>query len=937
MKSRFLNVSPRAYIRQKDSVNTLPPIVRTGYQNETGKYTAPFDDNKSTLIFKNSQSLLAPYMISDAQASDSGFLTGSLVVTASLKDTTAYLEKEIVNPKIFPFKEGSNPTAYLASAEGEGFPAAEYPGFSAHDKDKTALVFDISTTSNFDILKLNKGDSNVHAGGPFAGREGSGFLYYDHEKKSWEDIGLRDPATGVSINYDPVFKLDHPLITNHDQNLIIGGSDTFLCQFASSPYSIVSELPYYVPATREDLEARGYHRIGEPTSFFEAPYAPRYHATTGSSLKLSDYISHPFVVDRISVNIPVSVFRTQSPKSAPSVPDFGFGRDIDNYVFFVYVQNRSNALKDSKQDVSSSVRYLIAKESLCVYNQNTLDYVSPGIGPIHSFGKSISFSMSDRLASNVGATRTQSRNSSINFSFRPQTFNNYFGATSKLAGSEDDPAGFGGPFLTGSVFIQNFWRGGQVSSGSLKSITIQDLTTRDFLNLNIRNDSSPDFMKDLTISSSPRALISSHWSGQSGIITSGSGLSETLSTEAHTVSNQSPSRMTPIILFPDDELVFGIDAGINPNMPSPNRLGDGVDQSVLDLTGSRLVINQGDAQVVLYGSLIKEKVQVLPSLNQYLGSDAVHEDVKEAGPYDQFDIYDKRILSSSYVDNFIGGALSTTSATRRIHGRGTSFQMGLTGSLQRNIRLQFENQLYHDTFLPAPTVIAKDLKNTSVGLTVLTRLPALVMQAESGNGYVVENNRSSNIMLNRPFTYEKEQGEARVRDVRVQLLTSAGAGGSPDGTATGDNARFLLYYNGSNSTVSVPTTINKTYRGASSLRYGLLSTRLIGPSCVFRRDRFGQFRDMLEQGRDGKIVTTQDGKDVVGTSVVVAKFVKQQTSTEVDPNLTQCSNLSTNCTSSIPFIDSGEFYNRGALPTTTTVSFGPNNLIFGVTGSFGLQ
>lgn len=940
MKSRFLNVSPRAYIRQKDSVNTLPPIVRTGYQNELGKYSSPFDDTKSTIVFKNSQVLLAPYMISGEKAGSSGFLTGTLLVTASLGDSNAFLEKSINSSPINPFKEGSNITAYLKKSDGLGFPEENYPGFSSSDRDKTALIFDISTQADFDVLKLNEGDAK-NTSGPFSGQQGSGFLYYDYLKKSWQDIGTRDPSTGQTIKYDPVLKLDHQKLTAPGTSLaqVSAGNKEFLCQFASSPYSIISEGPQYVPKSVEALEARGYHRIGEPTSFFEAPYAPRYHATTGSGIRLSDYINDPFVVDRITVTLPVRAVRTQTPPNpleSPTLFDYGFGRDIDNHVFFIYVQNRSNANPDSRQDVSSSLRYLIAKESFCFFNEIVLDSVSLGTRPIHAYAKALSFSMGTKLASSSLSPVSQSIDAVIKMNFRPLTFQSSFGTTSKLAGSDDivsTPAA-----LTSSVFIQNFWRGGQIGSGSTGLIDLRSASPALIRNLNAMSGAIPPRISNLQCQPSTRALVSSFWEGDEFLIGSGSGLSDTIA-PIETVSTLAPARQTPVVLFPEDELVFGIESGANSNIQSPGRQKSGTDRSVLDVTGSRLIIKSGDANITLYGSTISNKVQSLPSLNQHLGSDAIHEAIQESGPYDQFDTYDKKILSASYVDNFIGGSISIGSLTRKIHGRGTSFETGITGSLQRNVRLQFENQTYHDTFLPAPAVITTNLRNTSTGLTVLTRLPAIIMQAESGNGYVVENNRSSNIMLERPFTYEKEQGEARVRNVVVQLLTSAGAGAAPDGTATGDAARFLLYYNGSNSTVLVPTTINKKYSGAASIRYGMMSTRLMGPSCVFRRDRFGQFRDMLEQGRDGKIVTTQGGKDIVGVPVTAAKFVKQQTSTPVDPSLTQCSNLSTSCTSSIPFIDDGVFHNRGALPTTTTVSSGPNNLIFGitVTGSFGLQ
>jgi hypothetical protein len=931
MKSRFLNVSPRAYLRQLDSVNKLPPIVRTGYQDEQGEKSENFSDGE-TQFFGINREILAPYMISRASAAASGFLTGTLSFTGSIKSKSAYLFQSITGDPVYPFKENNvNPSTYNIDNESEGFPQDGYVGFSANEYDKSALIFDISTNQDFDVLKVNAGDTKLDPSGPFLGSAGSGFLYYNHKNRSWEDIGLRDPATGTSLDYDPIFTLDHDLISPENQRLIIAGTDRFLCQFASSPYSITSEGTNYAPRDIQALEARGYHRIGEPTSFFEAPYAPRYHSTTGSSLKLSDYISHPFVVDRISIRIPISVFRTQTNNPAPSSPDFGFGRDIDNYVFFVYVQNRSNATKDSLQDVSSSVRYLIGKESLCVYNQNTLDYVTPGFGPIHSFGRSISFSMSDRQASLPGPPTvvTQRRDANLSLTFRPKTFNNVFGTTSKLAGSEDDQAG-GGSYVTGSVFIQNFWRGGQNASGSSDGITIPEIASLNFKNLNVRLGSYPAQADkaNLYLGSSPRSFVSSFWEGSPETISTGSGLGEP-GIEISTVSRYSPSISTPVVLFPEDELVFGIDAGSNPNLLSPGRSGDGTDASILDLTGSRLVIRQGEAQVVLYGSLIQNKVQVLPTLNQHLGSAAVSEDIKESGPYDQFDTYAKSTLSGSYIDNVFTGSL-LASGRRRV-ARLTKGQGWITGSLQRNVRLTSDSKIsYYDTLVPTIPVISSSISNTSTtGSAGIVDPSILRINNDATLGYAFQNNKSGNSRLGiDPIFKNLNATSSRIREIKVSLSTFSSV-------FSGDESKFLLYYNGNHPASA--NSVSKNYSGAASLSYGLMSPRIYGPSAVFRRDRFGQFRDLLEQTRDSKTILNSNGKDSVEPGVVIAKFVKQLSSTAVDPSETQCSNISTECTSSLPFIDDNQVHNRGPLPASYQVQSGPNNLIFGVTGSFGVS
>lgn len=519
MKSRFLNTSPRVYIRQKDSHNTRPPVVRTGNQNETGKDSSSFSENNNTLIFEENRVVVAPYMIPRNVALLSGFHVGDLSLTASITPASAFLEKSIEESPVFPYKEGLNPSAFDQS-QHDGFPEEVYPGFASPDPDKIAVSFNIKNKQNFDLIKLNKGDSFTDPSGPFYGSAGSGFVYYDHILNRWIDVGNRDPSTGAQRIYDPVFQLD--LATIGTENLISSRDEQFLCQFAGSPYSVTAEGPNYVPTSPEDLRTRGYDKIGEPTSFFEAPYAPRYHAPTGSALKLSDYISDPIVVDRISVEMPVTFVRTQTTPTSPGPAgiDDGFGRDIDNYVFFVYVQNRTNSTPDSKIDVSSSLRYLVAKESFCAYNRDTLNQIAPGLLPLHSHSSQVEFQMGPNIASSSNVSIIQSRSLDLSMTFRPSTFDSFFGTTSKLPGRVNI---MGGP-LTGSVFVQNFWRGGQYASGTSGDIDVLQKGTGRFRNTNFRSNALSPTIEDQFCNPSPRAMATSFWSSLPETYTSGSGL-----------------------------------------------------------------------------------------------------------------------------------------------------------------------------------------------------------------------------------------------------------------------------------------------------------------------------------------------------------------------------------------------------------------------------
>jgi hypothetical protein len=920
MKSRILNVSPRAYLRQKDSKNVIPAIVRTGNQNETGKKVSPFSENDGTIIFDQNKTVLAPYMIPKNIASLSGFLTGSLLMTGSINPGAAYLDKKITEESIYPFKESYNLSAYNKNFS-PGFPAEVYPDFSSPDSDKAALFFNIGTNSNFDVIKVKKSDTLKDAAGPFLNQGGSGFIYYNHEERTWEDVGNRDPSSGTPIEYDPVFQIDETLaIAVPAENKISSGQGNFLSQFSSSPYSITSEGTNFVPKSKQILKTRGYDKIGEPTSFFEAPYAPRYHAPTGSSISLSSLISDPFVVDRISVSIPITLIRTQDVPTpvGPGRTDDGFGRDIDNHVFFVYVQNRSNASKDSVQDVSSSIRYLIAKESFCSFNKNTFDLVEPDLKPFHSFASITEFQMGSNIASSSKAPITLAKDVDLLMTFRPATFDRNFGTVSKLAGRVyHAPA----TFVTGSVFVQNFWRGGQYASGSSGEVTIPSPGSGNYRNINRRQDAESPTIESKFCKPSSRALISSFWEQYSETFTSGSGLGE-VTKEINTSSTTSATlKLSPIVLFPGDELVFGIESGANSNMVSPGRTNVGTDKSVLSVTGSRLVIRQGDANVVLYGTMMTNAKERLPVLNQHLGSDAVQEDIHDPGPFDQFDIYDKKILSASYVDGIFAGKM--IGGTRKRVALGSKGESWITGSLQRNIRLVDNNTIYYDSYLPPPPAIVSMFANASADVR-----PIVKFLKSATNGFAFENNRNLDTLLKRKFTFESEI-TVRHRSLQIRLV-DATIPAAED--IDGDTSRFVLFYNGINPSVEYPSTVTvskKSYRGAASIRYGLISARLTSPAHVFSRNSYGQFRDLIEQPKMSRFVSTETGKDAIEQPFVIASFVSASTDTPVEPSSTQCSNLSAFCTSSVPFSDNGRASNRGALPDAQNIQFGPNNLIFG--------
>lgn len=94
-------------------------------------------------------------------------------------------------------------------------------------------------------------------------------------------------------------------------------------------------------------------------------------------------------------------------------------------------------------------------------------------------------------------------------------------------------------------------------------------------------------------------------------------------------------------------------------------------------------------------------------------------------------------------------------------------------------------------------------------------------------------------------------------------------------------------------------------------RYGLMSGFPMKSTAVWRRDRFGQPRDMLEQRQDTKFYaesTLLDRRSGVFSSPISVKFVDSSGAITL-PEYTNSSNLSHEATSSLPYFD-GDVRNR---------------------------
>ena len=115
---------------------------------------------------------------------------------------------------------------------------------------------------------------------------------------------------------------------------------------------------------------------------------------------------------------------------------------------------------------------------------------------------------------------------------------------------------------------------------------------------------------------------------------------------------------------------------------------------------------------------------------------------------------------------------------------------------------------------------------------------------------------------------------------------------------------------------NVATYASGSCIGLRGFKYGLINAVPTSPSAVFRYNTFGQFRDMLEPKpciREYSKMRWSEADEFLGSdfdlelvdesATVEAMFVDRDTHEEVNPELTNCQNISKFVTSSVPYFD----------------------------------
>ena len=731
--------------RYDQNVQATPGIMRTGDHGNLGKFSSPFDDMTAETF--SSQTLIAgvglpsgSQYISQLVATPNTWPSLTVVQSShvsALDSKTFYLSgsteenfKAFNDSRIHLVATGTTPTFF-----SQGTPEGVLPGFSSPLGSKVQLVFDMPVSEDR-VLGRWSGKATVAAedakipNSEFGRNKLTGFCYYNFEKGRWEQIGLVDPATGKGIHNDYAAEVK-----------AYGGGGAN--NFGAKPWLIKSgtnnhPMQFRPPIANQSMftylsaSNNGMNKIGVPTVANMAPFKTTYHATSSQTIRLTGSISHPFLLEKAVFEAPFTARHLYDESDTKAWLQ-------DNYTFFMYRQVRSvgfNGIADTAVDVSGSTRFIVASASLAIYNnQAGLVSEKPDGTGIIKYPNDFSPTNTPAQSFNLGVTVTAGAPAAgtisevagiMRLEIVPAVVPAQDLGFSSVPNSSQGKAPGSLATVIRTAMIEHMWPGGTTSkpffqgeagegtpsiyTGKTGISASYAVTSSHSLGLNVPNPRTflqfPEshnlqtFFGDLPIqtfdlrSTNPLGGTPTTFKAIA-VDGSGSVISPTAETGARNAVT------SPYLLFPEDELIFGFDAGIGQPMRQA------LEQPQI-LTSSIMTLKTGTAKLTLFGSMISKAQEYFPTSNQPLTTVEVQEALHYDNPViDQFMIERDEVFTGSNQEETIGGGYGITkwdtrfnagiSGDRRVIGTRARGTMGTTGSLQRFDRLYSQDETFTDT------------------------------------------------------------------------------------------------------------------------------------------------------------------------------------------------------------------------------------------------
>lgn len=893
-RSGYLSLPPRVQLRERDSATgSYPTIARTGDPDFSGNKPVKFDDTR-TVIFSDNVTVSYPTLL-EPTGQYLKFITESVATPNTTPDilATGTVRKGIADQFAFfdnsenigPFKEHQRVLPNSGAFYLTGTDPNVLPGFSNRLSSKTIIKIPLTVLTESSVF-FSTG-SVPNALGTNQGVN-SGLSYFNFVTGKWDVVGVdASTTTGSAVDY-----------LNPDDAT------------RTATYKATANLP----TDKFPLFSQQYRAMGSVTSVAGFPFAQKFQANANQTCRLSDYINAPFAIEKVLFTFSGSM-RLQGflpPGQFGPTPN---GLNGQRASFFVMNQFRTSSVPTT--EITNAY-----------YNSTT----STGVNFVSTF-------TTDYQRDIV----TQSRIQYVLSNSNPPVLDteDFLVDYQYVRTVSQDPT-FRLP-IVGSFQIPGVAR----VPGSLTSSLYHSASA-----INGRTGDNKVILNDYVGGRGGTGFGSSAFRSLIKPFTATRVISSTLAggIDFKTVEESTTKFDSPYVVFPEDELVFAL-----ANQPVPSLAGQEDDQAE-----NKITVAPGESYILLIGSQIRDGKEFHDTSNQPLNSDAIHEALHFDNPtIDQFQVEALTSYSGTYIDDIVSGDF--TAGTRGIVGSVAAGTQGLTGSLLRGVRAVDRAERYYDTVLPSLksyltnpvdgyTALQIDqlLSVGSSGIAFPIMSPVTDYSATTFNpDFLAATTSSIASSWYQSFPFEpkysnliRNTSQNFLRDLQSDfgktpyfLLYSTASTVSvvsaSDGRQIGEDENQLLrfffgYGSGfTSSSISEPIASSTFYpnlpnltpgpktsfsgiplnsvqfAGIEGFKYGVKNAVPEFSTVVTRYDRYGQFRDMLEQRPDSSFST---GESITDSPIQIV-FVDRDTDLRVLPTATTSSNKSQFATSSLPYFD----------------------------------
>lgn len=568
-QTRIKGIPPKIQLQIRDSLSGSFPTRRNGISsdNRTGVYSASFNDT-NTSVFTGSTVIypigLAPGNPAFLYYNQSGValenpeivtdITTSGFVRKGLGDSYTVIRRQ--GQELEPFRDYQQYAADATTASASFFALGSAPedigiGFENPLWAKSKVEIDLSPSTEHSFSLQNGTSGTLGLNYPMA--------YWNPSLRKYQGIGtgkvFHSYASGSTADIR-LTKLKHLL---EDQCIGFGES---LFEVLGSPNPQVNESR------------------GQVISNFGFPYHPKFHATSSNCVEVSDYISEPFLVEKIVLEFSGA---------------FGLG---------------------ATYATGSSYSYNAASTGFFLLNQR---------GP---FAKTITDYQTINYASSatssfVTGVQIPGEGANTNSTFRElittlRIGSFISGSATVITGSEQmnanynifvtaGPSGSGGPPTWSGRYTISGIVANQIPNSGMSVIITNTVDDTTFLLLKLQSG-----VRSGLFGTSGRSFIAEYSSGEVRRTETQNGFTQNV-LKNYTKNN-------PYLLMPGDKLIIGW------QIPYSNILNeDTLGVTEFPGQGGYLRFAQAPAKLVLYGSSISENQECHDTLNQLLSSETIHE------------------------------------------------------------------------------------------------------------------------------------------------------------------------------------------------------------------------------------------------------------------------------------------------------------------------